>query len=89
VDEIRAQFNRRFRRAGMAGKDAAADAVARFQHRDPQTTVAERLDASQAGNPGSDYHDVGTLVGHGSHKILVDFHECKESPNGYKRSDCA
>jgi hypothetical protein len=79
VDEFRAQLNRR--RVGMTGEDAAADTVARFQHRDPQTPVAERLGASQPGNSGSDHYDVGTLVGHGSDKILVDFPRCKESPN--------
>jgi len=73
VDEFRAQLNRRFRRAGMTGEDATTDTVARFQHRDPQTPLAERLGASQPGNPGSYHYDIGTLVGHGDDKILADF----------------
>jgi hypothetical protein len=64
MDEFCPQFDRRFCQGGMNGPDASTDTAPRFENRNPETSLAERLRASESSNSSSDYHNLRNPFGH-------------------------
>jgi hypothetical protein len=57
VDELRTEFNRPVRAGIGDAEDAAAGAVAPFQHLDVNTRVVQRTCCGEASRSGSDHDD--------------------------------